>query len=62
MLVVTRKTGQKIMVGDDIEITLVEAERGRAKIGVQAPRQLPVHRLEIWLQRMGLRRRPCGAG
>jgi len=48
MLVLSRKIGDSIMVGDDVEITVLEIRSGQVKLGILAPRGVPVHRLEIW--------------
>ncbi len=50
MLVLSRKTGESIMIGDDIEITLVSTEGSKVRIGIQAPADVPVHRKEIYLE------------
>jgi carbon storage regulator len=47
MLVLTRKVGQAIVIGDDIEITLVRIEGDQVRIGVAAPRSLLVCRKEL---------------
>lgn len=47
MLVLTRKTGESVLVGDEISVFLVEAGHGRAKIGFEAPVQIAVRRAEI---------------
>lgn len=47
MLVLSRKTGQRIRIGKDIFITLVFAKSGRARIGIDAPREIDVVREEI---------------
>jgi carbon storage regulator len=47
MLVLKRKEGQRIFVGKEIIITLVAARAGAAKIGIQAPPDVPVDREEI---------------
>jgi carbon storage regulator len=49
VLVLTRKAGQSIAIGDDIEITLLEIDGGKVRLGIQAPRSVPVHRMEIYL-------------
>jgi carbon storage regulator len=46
-LVLTRKTGQRIMVGDDIVITMLSAGDGKARIGVRAPGDVRVDREEV---------------
>lgn len=47
MLVLTRKLGEKILIGKDIWITVVDIDRGRVRIGIQAPRDVPVFREEL---------------
>lgn len=48
MLILTRKKGEKIMIGDNVEITLISLRNGYAKIGVSAPDEISVHREEIY--------------
>lgn len=48
MLVVTRKQGESIVVGDGIEIHVVSVGRTGVRIGVTAPRDVPVHRREVY--------------
>ncbi len=48
MLVLTRKIGEAIQIGENIRITLVEADGGNIKIGIDAPRNVAVHREEIY--------------
>jgi len=50
MLILTRKEGERVMIGDDIVITLVEMQGDRARIGIDAPRNLPIHREEVHRQ------------
>jgi carbon storage regulator len=45
MLVVTRKEGERIVIGDDIVITVVESKRGSVRIGIEAPPDVTVTRL-----------------
>lgn len=47
MLVLTRKTNEEIVIGDNIRITVVEVAPGRVKIGVSAPKSVRVDRAEI---------------
>lgn len=47
MLVLSRKYGEKIMIGNDIEITVVEIDRGKVRLGITAPRQMPIMRTEL---------------
>jgi len=48
MLVLTRKTGEAIRIGETVTITVVQISRGRVRIGVAAPVTTPVHRGEIY--------------
>ncbi|MEC1770236.1 carbon storage regulator CsrA [Schinkia azotoformans] len=49
MLVLTRKPNQSIQIGDDIELTILSVEGDQVKIGISAPRQIEIHRKEIYL-------------
>ncbi|MGD0339828.1 MAG: carbon storage regulator CsrA [Bacteroidota bacterium] len=48
MLVLTRKLGEVITIGDEIKITVVGIEGSQVKIGIDAPKQVKVHRAEIF--------------
>ncbi len=48
MLVLARKPNQSIMIGDDIEIRVVDIKGDQVKIGITAPRNIAVHRKEIY--------------
>lgn len=48
MLVLSRKTGESIMIGDQIELVILGTERDQVKIGIRAPRHLQVFRKEIY--------------
>lgn len=50
MLVLTRKSGESIRIGDDIRIIVVEVKENQVKIGIEAPQTKPVHREEIYLK------------
>ncbi len=47
MLVLTRKVGEKIVIGDDIVITVVRLNHDKVRLGIDAPAHVPVHRLEV---------------
>jgi carbon storage regulator len=50
LLVLTRRTNQSIKIGDDIEITVIEVRGDQVRLGITAPRDIAVHRKEIYLQ------------
>lgn len=49
VLVLTRKSNQSIMIGDDIEISVLSVMGDKVRIGIQAPREVPVFRHEVYL-------------
>jgi carbon storage regulator len=49
MLVLTRKENQSIMIGDDIEVKVLDLKENQVKIGIVAPRTVTVHRREVYL-------------
>ncbi|WP_294379072.1 carbon storage regulator CsrA [uncultured Clostridium sp.] len=50
MLIITRKKGESLMIGDDIEITISKIEDGSVKIGIQAPKNVSILRKELYDQ------------
>ncbi len=48
MLVLSRQKDESIMVGDDVEITIVDVRGDKVRLGITAPRHIPVHRKEIY--------------
>ena len=50
MLVLTRKSHQSIMIGDDIEVSVLSIMGEKVRIGIQAPRDIPVFRKEVYLE------------
>ena len=53
MLVLTRKTNQSIMIGDDIEVTVLAVAKDKIRLGITAPREVPVFRKEVYLSIKG---------
>jgi carbon storage regulator len=49
MLVLKRKTGEAIQIGDDIELTFLAIEGDQIKLGIKAPRHVDIHRKEVYL-------------
>jgi carbon storage regulator len=48
LLVLTRKVHQSIMIGDDVEIVVTAIKGEQVRLGINAPREIPVHRKEIY--------------
>ena len=49
MLVLSRQKDESIMIGDDVEITIVDVRGDKVRLGINAPRSITVHRKEIYL-------------
>ncbi len=60
MLILTRRIGEKIVIGDDVTITILGVKGNQVRVGIEAPREVQVHREEIY-QRI-LKERSNGAG
>lgn len=50
MLVLTRKTNESIIIGDDVKITVIEVKGEQVKLGISAPKKISIHREEIYLE------------
>jgi carbon storage regulator len=50
VLVLTRRPDQSIMIGNDIVVTVLEVRGDQVRIGIRAPRDVDVHRDEVWLE------------
>ena len=50
MLVLTRKARQSIMIGDDVEVTVLWIDGLKVRLGIAAPSEVPVHRTEVYLE------------
>ena len=48
MLLLTRKQGESICIADNIEVRVLEVRKGQVKIGIEGPRQVSVHRQEVY--------------
>lgn len=48
MLCLTRDKGESIMIGDEVEVEIVDVRGGKVRLGITAPRTVGVHRKEIW--------------
>lgn len=49
MLVLTRKTNESIMIGDDIEVSVLAVSRDKIRLGISAPKEIPVYRKEVYI-------------
>ncbi|MEY8240569.1 MAG: carbon storage regulator CsrA [Cycloclasticus sp.] len=47
MLILTRRVGETLMIGDDVSVTVLGVKGNQVRIGVNAPKEVPVHREEI---------------
>ncbi|MDF2907672.1 MAG: hypothetical protein K0R34_2993 [Herbinix sp.] len=50
MLALTRKMNESIMIGNEIEITILEVKGDQVKIGISAPKSVPIYRKELYIQ------------
>jgi len=50
VLVLTRKKDESIIIDDKIEVTIIGIEEGKVKLGISAPRDIEIHRKEVYLQ------------
>lgn len=48
MLVLSRQKDESIVIGDDIKITIVDVRGDKVRLGIEAPREVPVHRIEVY--------------
>lgn len=48
MLYLNRSVGERIIIGDDIVIEVIEVRGGNARLGITAPAEIPIHRFEVW--------------
>jgi carbon storage regulator len=62
MLVLTRRTKQSIMIGDEIELTILSVSGEKVRLGIEAPDEVPVFRKEVYLRIQGEHASSNGAG
>jgi carbon storage regulator len=60
MLVLSRKVNQSIVIGDDVRVVIVSVDRDQVKLGIEAPREVTVHRSEVYEEiKQAAQRRPA---
>jgi carbon storage regulator len=66
MLILTRRVGETVVIGDDVQVTVLGVKGNQVRLGVTAPRDVSVHRLEIYerirKERAGDEAPPTGSG
>ncbi|MBU3111762.1 carbon storage regulator CsrA [Clostridium lacusfryxellense] len=50
MLVISRKKGESLLIGDDVEITIIKVENGSVKIAINAPKEIGILRKELYVE------------
>ncbi|MFA6687628.1 MAG: carbon storage regulator CsrA [Desulfuromonas sp.] len=60
MLILTRKVGEGIIIGDDIKLTIVETKGGNVRIGIDAPKDKKIYRQELYDEIMAQNRNSTG--
>ena len=48
MLILTRRVGESVMIGDDVTVTVLGVKGSQVRVGINAPKQVPVHRQEVY--------------
>ena len=61
MLALTRKKGESLVINNDIEITILEIRGDQIKLGVSAPKEVPIYRKEVYTQIQQENRKSAGA-
>ncbi|MFH7320870.1 carbon storage regulator CsrA [Desulfurivibrio sp. D14AmB] len=62
MLVLARKLGEAVAIGDQITIRVLEVKNGQVKLGVEAPTEIPIHREEIYQRILAANRQAAAGG
>lgn len=48
MLILTRKMGESILIGDDIEVTITSIDQNKVRVGIKSPAHIPIYRQELY--------------
>ena len=62
MLILTRKLGECIQIGDDIQVRIIDVKGKQVRIGIEAPSKMPIHREEIYLKILEENRQAASKG
>ena len=57
MLILTRRTGESLNIGDEVQVTVLKIKGNQVRIGIRAPKEMPVHREEVY-ERLQRERNP----
>ncbi len=50
MLALSRKRGESLIIENNVEVTILDVKNEQVKIGISAPREVPIYRKEVWIQ------------
>ena len=62
MLILTRKMGESILIGDDIEVVITSIDQNKVRVGIKSPPQIPIYREELYRRIQAENRAAAGIG